>query len=287
MAIGDVIGRTPVGATANGELTAFEVANVCRLVQERAGVSLSAEKAYVVHCRLNVLAMSLGLRSARDVYRAISVDQKGELAQAVVDTLLTKETSFFRNPPAFSALQEEILPRAFARRDAIRIWCAACATGQEPYSVAMVAHEVAAGHAQRSFRIRATDYSEIALEKARSGRYSQLEISRGLPMTMVIKHMDQLGHEFQVRPSLSAAIEFERHNLLDAVGYRHLYDVVLCRNVLIYFDMPERERILRQLARSILPGGFLVLGASECSSHKIEGLHQEQYKKALFYRKEG
>jgi chemotaxis protein methyltransferase CheR len=279
-----------IGATQlpgnEGDLTDIEVAYLCRLVRESTGVKLDADKAYVVHCRLNVLAMAKGMRSPREIYRKLALNQDPGLAREVIDTLLTKETSFFRNPPVFKALKDLILPDLVGQKGAVRVWCVACSTGQEPYSVAMVAHDFGLVNGGAVFRIRATDYSKSALAKASAGRYSQLEISRGLPATMAVRYMEQKGHEFEVRPAAASLVDFSVHNLLDVGGYRGVYDLIMCRNVLIYFDLVEREMVVNSLTKCLAPGGYLLLGASECSAKATPGLTREQHGGAVFFRKE-
>lgn len=266
------------------ELLPLEVANLCRIVEERSGVSLNADKAYVIHCRLNVLAMAEGLRSARDVYRSLALSPDGGLARKVIDVLLTKETSFFRNPPLFDTLKEAVIPSLTAHGRALRVWCAGCSTGQEPYSIGMLLSEMGLAH-ERACTIRATDYSEAALAKAREGVYTQMEISRGLPMGLALKYCVQEGHQWRMSAHLRGLMNFAQHNLLDSVGFRGPYDLILIRNVLIYFQEQNRARILDRMASALSKGGALVLGASECGNRRIEGLEHIQHQNTLYYRR--
>ena len=277
---------SPSAPSSGGELSAFEVAHLCRLVRERTGVALESDKAYVVHCRLNILAMAKGLGTPRDIYRALSLNRDSVLVDDVVDTLLTKETSFFRNPPAFRVLNEVILPALMKRSGPMRIWSAGCSTGQEPYSVAMMAREAGVAPDPSALRIRATDFSASALEKARSGRYSQLEVSRGLPTAMAVRYMRQEGHEWRIDDSIAGQVDFSMHNLLDASGYRGIYDLILCRNVLIYFEPVQRDQIIGRLLKCLAAGGYLLLGASECSAQSVAGIVREQHGNSVFYRAE-
>ena len=153
--------------------------------------------------------------------------------------------------------------------------------------MAMVAQELGLCRHKDRFHIRATDFSEAALEKARSGRYTQLEIGRGLPSEMAGRYFEKRGLEWQANSLLSSLVDFHPHNLLDLSGYGGHYDVVLCRNVLIYFGAAERERVVNNLVASLAPGGYLLLGASECSSRAVHGVRQEQYGNAVFYQRIG
>ena len=276
-----------VGPGERGTLRPFEVAAVCKLVRERTGVVLGEGKAYVVHTRLEVLARSLGYGTARDVYRALAEQPNGGLAGQVVDSLLTKETSFFRHPSAFEALTHRVVPDILARNPGgvVRMWSAACATGQEPYSILMSLQEAGLCQGEGSLDLLASDISESALQQARSGTFRQVEIGRGLPVTLVLKYFRQDGHNYRILPELRARVRFQTADLLDSNRSVGRFDVIFCRNVGIYFSAEDKARLVKRLVSSLAPNGCLFLGASETALRSNEQVVHEQWNKAVFYRK--
>ena len=177
--------------------------------------------------------------------------------------MTTNETSWFRDSQPFDALRSTIVPTLLEGRIVPRldVWSAACSTGQEPYSIAMMLDELLPEHAL--VQILATDLSNEVLDKARAGSYTQLEVNRGLPAPYLVKHFRREGAAWRIDERLRSRVRFLRHNLLDAAPAGGPFDVVFLRNVLIYFDLPVKQQILRRMAQVMRPGGFLVLGAAE------------------------
>jgi chemotaxis protein methyltransferase CheR len=198
------------------------------------------------------------------IWRLESPGPGDMLSEEVLSALTTHDTSFFRGAEAFRALREEVLPELRARRapgERVRIWCAACSTGQEPYSVAMLAREL--GWTGRDVEILATDISERAVAQARLGIYSQMEVIRGLSNTDLARHFLKDGRHWRVRPELAELIRFGAHNLVREPAPEAGLDLILCRNVMMYFDPGTRATLERGLAASLRPGGCLLLGAEE------------------------
>jgi chemotaxis protein methyltransferase CheR len=184
----------------------------------------------------------------------------------VVEAMTTNESFFFRDKTPFEHFQQVMLPhllQARARDRRIKIWCAAASTGQEPYSLAITIRELAAKLAGWRLDITATDLSTEVLEKAKAGVYTQFEVQRGLPINTLLKYFEQSGETWRIDPSLRGMITWRQLNLLD--DFRHLgtFDIVFCRNVLIYFDNPTKASVLEKIAKMLTPDGFLVLGAAE------------------------
>jgi chemotaxis protein methyltransferase CheR len=244
-------------------LTQDTFAFVADVVRRRSAIQLEAGKEYLVESRLLPLARDGG-HSGVDAYvRAVRSAHREQDLAAIVDALTTNETSWFRDNTPFSALRTHIVPALRADRpvlDTLRVWSAACSTGQEPYSLAMTLSDVLGPGAR--FDITATDLSDRVLAQARSGRYSQLEINRGLPAPMMVRYFQRNGHEWQVSDELRRTITFQKNNLLDAPPAGP-FDIVFLRNVLIYFDLETKRSILSRVHRVLRPGGFLVLGAAE------------------------
>src|SRR6202035_702165 len=179
--------------------------------------------------------------------------------------MTTNETFFFRDKIPFDHLREAVLSalvRARANRRALRIWCAASSTGQEPYSIAMCVKEFAALAGWR-VEILATDLSQAVLEKSRAGIFSQFEVQRGLPIQMLVKHFTQIGELWQINPDIRSMVQYRQLNLLHDFSQLGRFDVIFCRNVLIYFDQETKARIFERLSKVVEPDGFMVLGAAE------------------------
>lgn len=235
---------------------------VADLVRRRSAISLAAGKEYLVESRLAPLARCTG-DDVEGLVRRLRQGTDLGLHEAVVEAMTTNETSWFRDHQPFDALRSTIVPAALEGKlvPRIDVWSAACSSGQEPYSIAMVLDEVLPEHAL--VHITATDLSNEVLDKARAGSYSQLEVNRGLPAPYLVKHFRREGASWTIDPRLRARVRFLRHNLLDAPPSGGPFDVVFLRNVLIYFDLPVKQQILRRMAQVVRPGGYLVLGAAE------------------------
>ncbi|MDM8083364.1 protein-glutamate O-methyltransferase CheR [Cellulomonas cellasea] len=236
---------------------------VADLVRRRSAIQLEAGKEYLVESRLAPLARraGLGLDEFVKSVRAAASEHERDL---VVEALTTNETSWFRDGAPFVALRQHIVPALTADAVAprrLRVWSAACSTGQEPYSIAMTLQDALPSHVDAD--ILATDLSEQVLARARAGLYSQLEVDRGLPSAMRERHFQAAGSEWRISDELRAAVRFMRHNLLDASPAGQGFDLIFLRNVLIYFDVATKQQILARMHRVLRPGGFLVLGAAE------------------------
>ena len=237
-------------------ITAESFEYVADLVRRRSGIVLEPGKEYLVEGRLLPLARAAAAADVDAYLRALRTAPRHDHLESVVAALTTNETSWFRDAEPFRALVERVVPE---RGPALRIWSAACSTGQEPYSIAMtLADAVPPG----GLRILATDLSGPVLERAQRGRYSQLEVNRGLPATMLVRHFARVGAEWEVDPLLRAQVTFARHNLLEPTP-QGPFDVVFLRNVLIYFDLATKQEVLARVQRVLRPGGYLVLGAAE------------------------
>jgi chemotaxis protein methyltransferase CheR len=258
-----------------------------RLVFARTGVVLGEDKAYVVKSRLDILAAELGMRSHRDIFGKMTAGGDEKLADRVVDCLLTKETSFFRNPSIFEALGRHIMPDLLGRKPRpwpIRIWCGGCATGQEPYTVAMLMRERCLCQGPGKLDLLATDISPTALEQARKGEYSQLEVTRGLPVTHLIRYFKQRGHRWHLNQEIRDRVRFQTGDLLGSRLPAGRFDIIFCRNVLIYFSDTDKRKCLERLSASLAPGGYLFLGASETTFRHTNLFKHEQWENVVFYR---
>ena len=235
-----------------------------KLLKERSGLDLSADKQYLVESRLIPLARRSGLPGIPELVAKIKGGADA-LTSEVVEAMTTNETFFFRDKIPFDHLRQTILPallQARASRRALRIWCAASSTGQEPYSVAMCVKEFA-GLAGWRVEIVATDLSQEVLEKSKAGIYSQFEVQRGLPIQMLVRHFTQTGELWQLNADIRAMVQHRQLNLLQDFSHLGTFDVIFCRNVLIYFDQDTKAGVFGRLARMLDTDGVLLLGAAE------------------------
>jgi len=236
---------------------------VADLVRQRSAIQLEPGKEYLVESRLLPLARQAGVAGVDEYVRGLRAVPRPLEYERVVEALTTNETSWFRDVTPFQALTRHVVPELTRERPALRslrVWSAACSTGQEPYSIAMALLEVAPSLA---LNITATDLSEEVLTRSRAGRYSQLEINRGLPAAMLVQHFTRVGIEWEVSQQVRRTVAFSRHNLLHAPPAGGPFDIVFLRNVLIYFDLATKQEVLRRVQSVIRPGGFLLLGGAE------------------------
>jgi len=258
-----------------------------RFVHERVGVVLDPGKEYLVQARLAQLIEREKLASVDELCARLSNGNR-ELEREVAEAMTTNETFFFRDIAPFEALKQEIIPelvRLRAGRKRIRVWSAAASTGQEAYSMAMLLLE--AGPPGWSIEILGTDYTERVLARARSGRYSQLEVNRGLPAQLLVRHFERIGAEWQIREAVRAMVRFEQFDLRSEMRGFGPFDLVLCRNVLIYFDAETRINVLRRMVRTMEPDGYLLLGATENALNADLGLRSHTAGRTIFYRIRG
>jgi len=236
-----------------------------KLLRDKSGLDLSADKQYLIESRLLPLARKAGLATIGDLVQKLK-DGSSALISQVVEAMTTNETFFFRDKVPFDHFREAIMPellRARSNRKSIRIWCAAGSTGQEPYSLAMCLKEMSAALSGWRVEIIATDLSQEVLEKSKSGLYSQFEVQRGLPIQFLVKYFKQTGELWQINPEIRAMVQHRQLNLLHDFSQLGTFDVIFCRNVLIYFDQETKINIFGRLAKAMEPDGFLVLGAAE------------------------
>ena len=237
-----------------------------KLLKERSGLMLSADKQYLVESRLLPVAHRAGMADLTELVAKLKSAREQPLVTEVAEAMTTNESFFFRDKLPFEHFRNVIMPVLLAARPPrrpIRIWCAAAATGQEPYSLAMSLKEMGDKVTGREIEIVATEFSTQVLEKAKTGLFSQFEVQRGLPITLLIKYFAQLGDTWQINPDVRAMVQFRAFNLLHDFAPLGRFDLVFCRNVLIYFDHETKTQVLDRVARITEPDGYLMLGAAE------------------------
>lgn len=268
-----------------GPPSKFALEQLRRLVYAHSAIVLDASKNYLFHARLGPVLSAAGVATFDDLIVRIATDR--QLAHRVVEAMTTNETSFFRDVHPFDALRRVILPElAIKRRDAraLNVWSAASSTGQELYSIAFVLKDMAASFGGWSLHLHGTDLSSEVVARAREGRYSALEIGRGLPSHMLARYFIKAGPDWQVSDEIRNLTEFHRLNLVEAWPRMPLYDVIFLRNVLIYFDEATRRRILDRVTATLRPGGYLFLGGVETASDMAGRLTPVQIDRTTCYR---
>lgn len=233
---------------------------------EKAGYFVSEDKTYLLESRLARVIKEWNINTISEIIPLIQVSTNKDLIQDVIDAMMTNETQFFRDDRPFKQFRNTVLPvimKNRAQKKSLRIWSAACSTGQEPYSIAMILREVIATADQWKLEILATDLSQKALNQAKAGKYSQFEIQRGLPITMAMKYFVQSDAQWQISQDLRNMITFKTFNLLSRIDVIGTFDIILCRNVMIYFDEDTKKAVLKKLVEKLAPDGYLFLGATE------------------------
>jgi chemotaxis protein methyltransferase CheR len=255
-------------------------------LRERSAIVLEPGKEYLVDTRLAPVAQKAGLASVADLIQRL---RRGSAALevSVVEALTTNETSFFRDWKPFEALRLKLVPEAMVRRAAERrldLWSAACSSGQEAYSLAMMLRDTFPDLAGWTVTLHCTDLSREMVERTRAGRYSQLEVNRGLPAPMLVKHFHQEQGVWVVQPALRALVKAQTMNLAAPWPVLPPMDLVLLRNVLIYFDIPTRRGILEKARRQLAPGGALFLGSAETTLGVTEVFKREEAAGTTYFR---
>jgi chemotaxis protein methyltransferase CheR len=256
------------------------------LVRKHSAIVIDADKDYLVDGRLSPLVDREGLKSIDDLIKSLVCLPFGTLHQNVVDAMTNNETWFFRDFQPFDALKREILPELMARNSATRkisIWSAACSAGQEPYSLAMCLREYF-DQPGWNYSILASDLAEHILERSRRGCYSQMEVSRGLPALLLAKYFQSKGVAWELKPEIREMVTFRQINLISSWPYMPPVDVMLLRNVLIYFDVDTKKAILKK-ARSVLkPNGYLLLGGAESTLNLDNSFERIAFGTSAYYR---
>jgi chemotaxis protein methyltransferase CheR len=239
---------------------------LAKLIRDKSGLNLTKDKGYLLESRLLPVARQHGLKALEELVMRLRSRPDNALIRDIVEAMTTNESFFFRDVKPFDQFKAVVLPHLLATKAAsrgIRIWSAACSSGQEPYSLAMILKEEKARLQGWNIEIVATDLSTQILSKAQAGLYAQFEVQRGLPIQLLVKYFKQVGDRWQVDQSIRDMVRFRPLNLLEDFASLGTFDVVFCRNVLIYFDQPTKTQVLERISRQMSAQGFLFLGGAE------------------------
>lgn len=235
-------------------------------LKKSSGLVITEDKIYLLESRLMPVAKQFNLPDLSALARAVSMGADRALLNQVMEAMTTNETSFMRDVKPFDRFKKIMLPYLLEEKKLtkqLRIWCAACSSGQEPYTLAMLLKEEAAKLAGWQIDIVATDISTEILDRAKAGTYTQFEVQRGLPIQFLVKYFTQNGDKWQIKPELQQMIQFKPGNLLENFTGLGKFDIIFCRNVLIYFDAPTKGEILGRMQTVLNKPGYLVLGGAE------------------------
>jgi chemotaxis protein methyltransferase CheR len=275
-----------VSGRGTGSEQAFDYLR--RVIYESSAIVLEADKRYLLEARLRPVLLREQISSFDELVTRLGRPDAAPLRQRVVEAMTTHETSFFRDLYPFEVFRKNIVPQLLVDRASskrLNIWCGASSTGQEPYSIAIIVKECGLAQAGWTTQIIATDLSADIIARARAGLFSQLEVNRGLPAAMLVKHFDKVGLDWRVKDDLRRMVDFRPLNLIAAWPALPELDVAFLRNVLIYFDVPTKKAIFEKLSRAIRPGGFLFLGGVETTLNLSSDFKQVLFGNTAVYQR--
>lgn len=276
---------TPSGGDAGAGLSPENYTFLQQYVQRESGIALGQDKLYLLKSRLAPVVESERLGSLDDLCQRLRTAPAETLRRRVVEAMTTHETLFFRDPTVYDTLRAELLPELLRQREStktLRIWSAACSSGQEPYSLAMLLLEL--GCRDWNIQILGTDLSSQILDRAAAGRFLQIEVNRGMPASLLVKYFQRAGLEWQIKDEVRRMVGFSPFDLRQSMRPLGPFDLVLCRNVLIYFDMETRKTILAGMRGVLLPGGYLLLGASETTFNLDDSFLRRTIRNSTVYQ---
>lgn len=260
------------------------------LLKKQSGLVLSEDKVYLLESRLNPVAKKWGYNSLETMTIALQGVPDKNLIVDIVEAMTTNETSFFRDTRPFDMFRDHLLTymkEARSSKKRLRIWCAASSSGQEPYTLSMILKEAEATYPGWNFDIVATDISHEILDQAREGIYTQFEVQRGLPIQLLMKYFTQLDDQkWQLNEDIRKMVKYSYFNLMDPMATMGMFDIILCRNVLIYFDEQTKGKVLEEMAKHIEPDGFLMLGGAETVMGITDAFAAVPDKRGVYARKD-
>ena len=260
---------------------------VRRLLKERCAIVLEPGKEYLVETRLTPLVRQMNLSSIDELVEQMRTQSGNRLSTRIIEAMVNTETSFFRDHNAFEGLKKNVLPDLIERcrpERALNIWCAASSSGQEPYSLAIMIREHFPELLGWTLTLQASDISLDVLTRAMQGRYHQNEVNRGMPASLLVKYFEQHGTSWQLKPEVRGMVKFRDLNLAQPWPALPRMDLVLLRNVMIYFDIDAKKTILARVGRLLKPGGYLLLGGSETTINLDDSYRRIEHLKAGFYQ---
>ncbi len=269
-----------------------EFTEFSKYILDISGIALDVGKEYLLETRLNPLLNRLGCKTYSELLKKARADFKKELENEIIDAISTNETYFFRDKSPFQLLQHKIIPDLIDQRSrqragikpAIRLWSAANSTGQEIYSIAMTLVEMGVTPDKYNIKLLGTDISDAAISQASYGIYNKFEVARGLDATRLNKYFDKQGDRFKIKDELRAMVQFKKMNLMKPFIGLGKFDIVLCRNVMIYFTAQDRKKIYQNIAKVMEKDGYLIIGSTESLVNDTGLFVSNKYLNSVFYQ---
>jgi chemotaxis protein methyltransferase CheR len=277
-------------------LSANELGLWSHYIHSICGVQVDSAKAYLIETRLGTLLRETGSVSFAELYNKVKADLTNGLRRKVIDAITTRETSFFRDTSPFDLLQHKVVPDLIDKRNKapgsarpipIRIWSAACSTGQEAYSTAIVLKELLVDLNRYDVRILGTDISDKAVAQASYGHYGKFEMDRGMAPDKLTKYFTAEGQVWKIRDELRALATFKTLNLLEPFTFPARFDIIFCRNVAIYFSEQDKLRLFKSISKVLAPDGYLIIGATESITGLCPEFEPKRHLRSVFYQFKG
>ncbi len=274
------------------QVTPSEFQIMSRYILDVSGISLAPGKEYLIETRLSQLVDELNVRSFQELHSKARTDASGTIEKRIIDAISTNETYFFRDNAPFDLIQHKLIPDLIDRRTkngasplktGIKIWSSASSTGQEIYSIAMILKDLGIDPVRYNIKLLATDISDAAIAQASYGKYNRFEVTRGLPKQRLDRYFTPEGDFWRIRDEIRAMVTFRKMNLMKPFTGLGKFDMILCRNVAIYFTAEDRRRLFEKIAESLEPDGFLIIGSTESLTNDIMIFQPQRYLNSTFY----
>ena len=275
------------------KITPDEIKVISKYVEGLSGIALDQSKAYLMENRLGRLVRELGCASYSELCHKAKSDAGKTIERKIMDAITTGETLFFRDNSPFELLRHKILPDLIDKRTGngssfmptkIRIWSAACSTGQEVYSIAIILKELLPDLKKYKIKLFGTDISDAAIAQASYGRYNKFEVERGLPKAKLQRYFTPGGDSWRIKDEVRAMAGFKKQNLMEPFSTLDKWDIILCRNVAIYFKPEDRKKLFTKIANNLEPDGYLLIGSSEYLTGVCPRFEPKRYLKSVFYQ---
>ena len=274
------------------QVTPSEFQIMSRYILDVSGISLAPGKEYLIETRLSQLVDELNVRSFQELHSKARTDASGTIEKRIIDAISTNETYFFRDNAPFDLIQHKLIPDLIDRRTkngasplktGIKIWSSASSTGQEIYSIAMILKDLGIDPIRYNIKLLATDISDAAIAQASYGKYNRFEVTRGLPKQRLDRYFTPEGDFWRIKDEIRAMVTFRKMNLMKPFTGLGKFDMILCRNVAIYFTAEDRRRLFEKIAESLEPDGFLIIGSTESLTNDIMIFQPQRYLNSTFY----
>ena len=270
-----------------------EIKTISQYIYEISGIYLDQNKTYLFETRLSSVAEENRCKTYLELHNKAKADKSKQIERKIIDAISTNETLFFRDKGPFELLQHKILPEVIDARTpssanlktSVKIWSAAASTGQELYSIAIVIKELVPDLSKYSFKLLGTDISDNAISQASYGKYNKFEIERGLPRNQLQRYFTPMGDFWKIKDEIRAMVNFRKMNLMQPFSALGKFDIIFCRNVAIYFTLPDRKKLFNKIADSLADDGFLVIGSTESLTGVCPRFIPKRHLRSIFYQK--